>query len=84
MSKNLSRRVSGITWMIFTWSFICLVQVFDKSLTQEFGLLGTKCKSNMTSYFRGLVLGEAILNTQRSVAVLDKYCGVDLQKHFAK
>lgn len=50
LSKNLSKRVSGITWMIFIWSFVCLLQMLGESLAQEFGLLGIKCKSNMTVF----------------------------------
>lgn len=40
-SKNLSKIVLGITWMIFACSYVCLLQVFDtESLTQGLGLLG--------------------------------------------
>lgn len=56
-----------------------------ESLTQEFELLGIKCKSDMTSCFCGLVLGEAILSTMRDQWLyLANTVDLHLQKHSPK
>lgn len=51
--------------MIFAWTFICLLQVFDsESLKQGLGLLGiSRRKSNVAMCFHSLDLGGGVLNT---------------------